>query len=144
MILKNADEINSKTTLKEITAIMDSLGYNYTVDSTSDINNEFHIGVTDPNCSTFCMFVFDKPSTKDIIDDDFAWISPNHFVAVMFEDITNSEESILKICYEYFKIFPKEFFWAEESWFYTKDDIDNSFKFGDCEYWCYKKPRLKE
>ena len=137
MILKKVDLFTPKETLSEIKKIMDSLGFNYTIDAET---GDFHIGINDPECnSDFCMFIFDKPE-PEYMDDEFAWISPEIYAAVLIEDITDSEESILKILHKYLYIHPSEVFYAEEDWFYTKEDIDLIYEKGDRKYWCYRRP----
>lgn len=137
MFLKKANYFNSQNTLNEITSIMDSLGFNYTVAAES---NHLHIGINDPECnSDFCMYIFDQPK-PEYMEDDFSWISPNLYVAILIEDLYDSEDSVLKILHEYLHIHPNEYFYAEDSWFYTIEDVERIYESGEWYHWCYKKP----
>lgn len=52
---------------------MDSLGFNYSVDPITSEPNGFQLGINDPKCnSDSCMYIFDKPKTEYMEDDDFA------------------------------------------------------------------------
>lgn len=73
-------------------------------------------------------------------DDVFSWISPNLYVAILIEDLFDSEDSILEILHEYLQIHPDEYFYAEENWFYNKDNIEKIHESGKWFHWCYKKP----
>ena len=53
---------------------------------------------------------------------------------------SDSEYSILKILHEYFRIHPDEYFYSEEDWFYTMEDIEKIYEKDDWYHWCYKKP----
>lgn len=135
ILLKKIAFINSERTLKEITNIMDSLGFSYTVDPITSESQGFQLGVNDSKCnSDFCMYIFEKPEPKYMDDDGFSWISPNLY----------SEDSILKILHEYFQIHPDEYFYTEEDWFYNKKDIEKIYKSGKWYHWCYKNPQKVE
>ena len=145
MLLKKVAFINSKKTLKEITNIMDSLGFSYTVDPITSESQGFQLGVNDSKCnSDFCMYIFEKPEPKYMDDDGFSWISPNLYVAILIEDLFDSEDSILKILHEYFQIHPDEYFYTEEDWFYNKKDIEKIYKSGKWYHWYYKNPQKIE
>ena len=141
MILKEVTFINPQKTLREITGIMDSLGFSYTVDPITNESQGFQLGINDPICnSDFCMFIFDMPKPEYMEDNGFSWISPNIYTAILIEDLCDSEYSILKILHEYFRIHPDEYFYYEEDWFYTMEDIEKIYEKDDWYHWCYKKP----
>ena len=72
--------------------------------------DSYNLGINDPVCkSDFCMYIFDNPKTEYLEDDNFSWISPNLYTAILIEDISENEKSVLKILYEYF--------YSEEEWF---------------------------
>lgn len=143
MLLKKIALFNPQVTLGEITSIMDSLGFNYSVDPITSEPNGFQLGTNDPKCnSDFCMFIFDKPKTEYMEDDNFAWISPNLYVAILIEDLCGSEDSVLKMLHKYFHLHPSDFFYAEEDWFYTKAVVDKIYESGEWYHWCYKNPNL--
>ena len=129
LLLKKATLINPKKALREITKIMSTLGFNYTVDPISSDPHGFQLGIHDPKYpSDFCMYIFDKPKPEYMEEDSFSWISPNIYAAIMVEDLCDSEESVLKILHEYSRIHPDEFFYAENDWFYTMDDIKRIYE----------------
>lgn len=141
MILKEVNFIDPQKTLCEITSIMASLGFSYTVDPITNESQGFHLGISDPICtSDFCMYILDKPKIEYMADDDFSWISSNLYVAILIEDLSDSEDSVLKILHEYFHIHPDEYFYSEEDWFYTMEDIEKIYEKDDWYHWCYKKP----
>jgi hypothetical protein len=122
---------------------MNLLGYNFSAGSISSNSENFVLGINDPKCnSDFCMYIFDKPKPEYMEDDDFSWISPNLYVAILIEDLCDSEDSILKILHEYLRIHPDEYFYAEEDWFYTQKDIERIYESKDWFHWCYKKPMI--
>lgn len=86
------------------------------------------------------MYIFDKPNSEYMVNDDFSWISPNLYVAILIEDLCDCEDSVLKILYKYFRLHPAEFFYAEEDWYYTKKEIDRIYNSDDWEDWPYKNP----
>lgn len=141
MVLKKVALFNSQNTFREITKIMDTLGFKYCFNSISSESSVFHLGVNDPKCnSNFCMYIFERPKPKYMEDDVFSWISPNLYVAILIEDLFDSEDSILEILHEYLQIHPDEYFYTEENWFYNKDDIEKIYESGKWLHWCYKKP----
>lgn len=141
MILKEVNFINPQKTLREMTGIMSSLGFSYTVDPITNDSQGFQLGINDPICSSdFCMLIFDKPKIEYMADDDFSWISPNLYVSILIEDLSDSEESVLKILHEYSRIHPDEYFYAENDWFYTMDDIKRIYESKEWYHWCYKRP----
>lgn len=145
MFLKKVNLFNPQNTLKEMKSIMDSLGYNYCVDPIASEPNGFHLGINDPEYnSDFCMYIFDRPKTEYMEGDEFSWISPNLYTAILIEDLCDSEESVLKILHEYFHIHPDEYFYAEEDWFYDKETIDRIYESGEWYHWCYRKPRKND
>ena len=88
MILKEVNFINPQKTLSEITGIMASLDFSYTVDPISNESHGFQLGINDPICtSDFCMFIFDKPKPEYMEDNVFSWISPNIYTAILIEDL---------------------------------------------------------
>lgn len=145
MILKKVALFNPQSALREISNIMDSLGFNYCVDPISDESGGFQLGINDIECnSNFCMYIFDKPKSEYMDNDDFSWISPNLYVAILIEDLFDCEDSVLKILHKYFRLHPAEFFYAEEDWFYTKEDIESIYDSGKWNHWCYKNPNLTQ
>lgn len=153
MFLKKTNHFNTHKTLEEIEHILKTLGFRYCVYPVSSNNKEFHLGINDPLChSDFCMYIFDVPEymnhPKYVKDNTFSWISPDIEVAVLIEDIFDSEESILKILHQYLNIHPDEYFYAEENWFYDKEIIDRIYESNEWYHWCYRKPekhsRIKE
>lgn len=143
MILKKVANFNPLGTLKEISYIMDSLGFNYCVDPIATDSSDFQVGINDPTCNAdFCIYILDRPKPEYMKDDDFSWISPNLYVAIQIEDLYDCEDSVLKILHKYFSLHPNEYFYAEESWYYTKENIDRIYESGDWYFWCYKNPSL--
>ena len=141
MFLKKVNRFNPRKTLDEVKVIMNLLGYNFSAGSISSNSESFVLGINDPKCnSDFCMYIFDKPKPEYMEDDDFSWISPNLYVAILIEDLCDSEDSILKILHEYLRIHPDEYFYAEDDWFYTQKDIERIYESKDWFHWCYKKP----
>ena len=141
MFLRKVALFNPQNTLREITKIMDTLGFKYCVNSISSESSGFHLGVNDPKCnSNFCMYIFERPKPKYMEDDVFSWVSPNLYVSILIEDLSDSEDSVLKILHEYLQIHPDEYFYAEENWFYNKDNIEKIHESGKWFHWCYKKP----
>ena len=141
MFLKKVIFINPHKTLREIINIMDLLGFSYTIDPVTSESQGFQLGIHDPTCnSDFCMYILDKPKIEYMADDDFSWISPNLYVSILIEDLSDNEDSVLKILHEYLQIHPDEYFYTEENWFYNKDDIEKIYESGKWLHWCYKKP----
>ena len=59
-------------------------------------------------------------------------------------NISENEKSVLKILYEYFKLYPNEYFYSEEEWFYDKNNIERIYFENPYDSkWCYRNPKEK-
>ena len=145
LFLKKVSWFNSKKTLKDVKEILNTLNFAYCIDSVSTNEDSYNLGINDPVCkSDFCMYIFDNPKTEYLEDDNFSWISPNLYTAILIEDISENEKSVLKILYEYFKLYPNEYFYSEEEWFYDKNNIERIYFENPYDSkWCYRNPKEK-
>ena len=138
-LLKKADRFDPRDTFNEIKDIMDQLGYTYTADPISSEPDGYHIGIHDPECgSDLCMYIFEHPKPEYMEYDEFSWISPGLYTAVLFEDLCGSEYSIIKLVHRYLHIHTDEYFYAEGERYYTAVDTEKIYESCDRHHWCYK------
>ncbi len=71
---------------------------------------------------------------------DFEWIDDDLAAAINIEDISEREETLIRLLYEYFKYYPDDYFVDEFDRHYNKNNIDVIYKNKNRSGWCYKKP----
>lgn len=62
---------------------------------------------------------------------------------MIIEDISDCEKILLDFLYEYLKLNPEDYFYDEEEWYYTYEDIERIKKNVFDPAWCYKNPHLE-
>lgn len=91
-----------------------------------------------PEAQQWLMYVY----SDDDCTDRFDWIAEDaKLIRVMIiEDISDCERILLDFLYEYLKRNPEDYFYAEEEWYYTYEDIVRIKQREFDPAWCYKKP----
>ncbi len=91
-----------------------------------------------PEARQWLMYLY----SDDDCTDRFDWIAEGEkLIRVMIiEDISDCERILLDFLYEYLKRNPEDYFYAEEEWYYTYEDIVRIKQREFDPTWCYKKP----
>ncbi len=94
-----------------------------------------------PEARQWLMYLY----SDDDCTDSFDWIAEGEkLIRVMIiEDISDCERILLDFLYEYFKRNPEDYFYAEEEWYYTHEDIVRIKQTEFDQVWCYKKPHTE-
>lgn len=111
-------------------------GVEYTTGSVVDIyEDEF---VLDSQQQWWFMYIYSDGF------DDFEWLikGENLFRAVVIEDLSNCSKMLLDFLYEFFKIYPDDYFWSERKWYYTYEDIVKIKQEDFDRYWYCKNPHI--
>lgn len=141
LILKKKDEINLNETKDLMVSILEKLNYFYDMSERKHEGETYYIcGVNEYPFSEkgFVMYLEDGQNPFD--QGLFDFIECNLGKAVFIEDVSGSEDMILKILYEYFKVNANDYFFDEMDWFYTKKEIDKIYHSNDWQDWLYKNP----
>lgn len=75
-------------------------------------------------------------------DNTFDWIKEgeNLRLVMYLDDMEFKEEITLRFIYEYLKLNPKDYFWNDNKWFYTLENIEKLSKLPFDENWGYRNP----
>jgi hypothetical protein len=113
--------------------VYDDISFN--VDSEDWGNEEVYQG------QSFSFYIY-SINQKYVSDEDFDWVIKGgklHKV-INIDDLEENEEIVFKFIYEYLKLNPKDYFWVENDWVYTLEDMERFSKLPFDESWCYKNP----
>lgn len=94
-----------------------------------------------PEAQQWLMYLY----SDDNWVERFNWIAEGaKLIRVMIiEDISDCEKILLDFLYEYLKINQEDYFYDEEEWYYTYEDIERIKKNAFDPAWCYKNPHLE-
>lgn len=138
MILKKKENIGFSKLRDDMITIVKLLGYNcYEWEGTNSISVD-----ENPDMDSekgFVMYVYEEYDPLD--KGNFDWIEKDLGQVVNIESISGCEDMILRILYEYFKIYPDDYFYNEMSWYYDKNDIIKIYESSSWDDWCYVKNR---
>ena len=141
LILRKKDKMNLEETKKLMSSILDKLGYYYGMSEKNKRGRKFYTcGVSEYQGSEkgFVMYLYGEQDPFD--EGQFDFIECDLGKVLHIEDISGSEDMILKILYEYFKVNPNDYFYNILDWYYTKKEIDRIYNSDDWEDWPYKNP----
>jgi len=141
LILRKKDKMNLEETKKLMSSILDKLGYYYGMSEKNKRGRKFYTcGVSEYQGSEkgFVMYLSGESNPPDRTYEE--WIDSDLGKVLHIEDISGSEDMILKILYEYFKVNPNDYFYNILDWYYKKKEIDRIYNSDDWEDWPYKNP----
>lgn len=77
--------------------------------------------------------------------EEFDWVSNKSklYKVAFIENVIDNEEIVFNFIYEYLKLNPQDYFWVEDDWVYTLEDMELLNKLPFDENWCYKNPSIK-
>ena len=146
LILRKLKKMNLEETKSTLTSIFDYYGcsYNanlYTYNYKGYSYDYYFISVTfhKPKECRFVMYVFGE-NIPEYKKGDFEWIDNDLASAINIEDISECEETLIRLLYEYFKYYPEDYFYDEFEWHYNKENINKIYKSKNIAGWCYRKP----
>ena len=141
IILRKKDKMNLEETKKLMSSILDKLGYYYGMSEKNKRGRKFYTcGVSEYQGAEkgFVIYLYGESNPPDRTYEE--WIDSDLGKVLHIEDISGSEDMILKILYEYFKVHPNDYFFDDLDWYYTKKEIDIIYNSDDWEDWPYKNP----
>ncbi len=139
IILRKKDKMNLEETKKLMSSILDKLGYYYGMSEKNKRGRKFYTcGVSEYQGSEkgFVIYLYGEQDPFD--EGQFDFIECDLGKVLHIEDISGSEDMILKILYEYFKVNPNDYFFDDLDWYFTKKEIDRIYNSDDWEDWPYK------
>ncbi|URZ16569.1 hypothetical protein [Clostridium felsineum] len=77
--------------------------------------------------------------------NEFDWVLKGDKLCkiAFIENVIDNEQIVFKFIHEYLKINPQDYFWVEDDWVYTFEDMEKLSKLPYDECWCYKNPNDK-
>ncbi len=141
LILRKKDKMNLEETKDLMVSILERFSYSYSMSEEKHKGRKFYTcGVSEYQGSEkgFVMYLYGEQDPFD--EGQFDFIECDLGNSVYIEDVSGSEDMILKILYEYFKVHPNDYFFDVLDWYYTKKEIDIIYNSDDWEDWPYKNP----
>jgi len=142
LILRKKDKMNLEETKDLMISILERLSYSYSMSEEKNKRGRkyYFCGVGEYRGSEkgFVMYLEGESDPPDRNYEE--WIDSDLGKVLHIEDISGSEDMILKILYEYFKVNPNDYFYNILDWYYTKKEIDRIYNSDDWEDWPYKNP----
>lgn len=164
-ILKNRDKYLVENMMDNIKFVINKLNLNMTTYLFKNEDGSFRyaeIGICDNTCleldeedigdedidqgESFNFYV--ESIEKEGIDEKkFDWLSKGSklYDVAFVEKIRNYNKRIVfEFIYEYLKLNPKDYFWAEDDWVYTLEDMERLSQLPFDENWCSKNPNVRD
>ena len=88
---------------------------------------------------SFYIYAIDEKYKEDYI---FDWIEKGKKLhrIICIDNMEFNERLTLKFVYEYLKLNPNDYFWNDNNWFYTLNDIERIINLPFDENWGYRNP----
>ncbi len=141
IILRKKDKMNLEETKKLMGAIFEKKGYFYGMTEHKNSDRKYYTcGVSEYQGSEKGFVMYLKGEHDPFDEGKFDFIECDLGKVLHIEDISDSEDMLLRILYEYFKVHPNDYFFDDLDWYYTKKEIDRIYNSDDWEDWPYKNP----
>lgn len=90
-------------------------------------------------------FYIESVEEKYADDQAFDWVlnGGKLYQVAYIEKIRNNKQIMFKFIHEYLKINPQDYFWVEDDWVYTLEEMERLSKLPFDENWCYKNPNIE-
>ena len=111
LVLRKKDKMNLEETKKLMSSILDKLGYYYGMSEKNKRGRKFYtcgVGEYRGSEKGFVIYLYGEQDPFD--EGQFDFIECDLGNSVYIEDVSGSEDMILKILYEYFKVHPNDYF----------------------------------
>ena len=120
--------------------IFDSLAYEYydwDEVSKGKHYNSISVGKRESSIDdeSLIIYIYNTFDPKESIQ--FNWIGEKLNLIILIENISECEDMVLEILFEYLKFHPDDIFYNEMEWYYTKRDIDEIYLKPSKKDWCY-------
>ena len=144
MILRKKDNTDINEMKLNIKMAADNAGLMHWIDTKiyGDEGEKYTIGnIADtfediPEAQQCLIYIY----ADDDCEDMFDWVLDKGELirAVVFEKISGREKMLLDFVYEYMRMNPDDYFYAEGDWYYTSEDIKRIKEKEFETDWCYK------